>query len=592
MSYAIFRMEKMKSTVIDKCQRHNQRENKNYSNQDIDKSRSMLNYDLVNERKINYRNVIDNMIAERRKSTKALRKDAIVSVECMITSDKEFFERIGYDETKRYFRTALEFMKQEFGEENIVYATVHLDEKTPHMHANFVPLTKDGRLSAKDIVGGKKQLTIFQNKFCKYMQNRGFDVERGISSEQTNLKYKKTLDYKKELYKENEKASRKLEGLEKDIEHLERHKKLLESNIEAHNNIETKELSSISAKEQMFSKNNLVVDKSELIQVMNERKTLAAETEFLQTRVLDLDFKLDEMSIENEKLKKELQELKRTKKEFNDLKKLQWENVRLESSVKAREQLLVSDEQSFKKEKEDFYSSLEDIRIGKERKFDRELEQRRLDFSRELENEKLNLELNFEQMKKDYLEKFNEIVEERVLIRTHKLSEMHKNDLKELRESNKNYQERIEIYKNQNEELVKREYKLTSKMRYKRVTSQVLESLLKTVLDYSKELFSEIVEKISDKFTIFTDNEDILSFEELGTKVFYDTKENRKGGIYYDYDYITDYRICNYSELEINSLSGDDSFINIFLDNCQKKYKKGYDKAHRAYKNRDRGMSL
>lgn len=581
MSYAIFRMEKMKSTVIDKCQRHNQRENKNYSNQDIDKSRSMLNYDLVNERKINYRNVIDNMIAERRKSTKALRKDAIVSVECIITSDKEFFERIGYDETKRYFRTALEFMKQEFGEENIVYSTVHLDEKTPHMHANFVPLTEDGRLSAKDIVGGKKQLTIFQNKFCKYMQNRGFDVERGISSEQTNLKYKKTLDYKKELYKENEKASRKLEGLEKDIEHLERHKKLLESNIEAHNNIETKELSSISAKEQMFSKNNLVVDKSELIQVMNERKTLAAETEFLQTRVLDLDFKLDEMRVENEKLKKELQERKQTEKEFNDLKKLQWENVRLESSIRMSEQLLVSYEQSFKKEKEDFYSSLEDIRIEKERKFDKELEQRRLDFSRELENEKLNLKLDFEKMKKDFLKKFNEIVEERVVIRTHKLSE-----------SNKNYQERIQVYKNQNEELSDENEKLKKDVFYKKITSMLLESTVKKVFFSSKKVFDEIFEKISNEFRVSCDG-DNLSFEDFGAKVFFDTKKNRRGSIFYNSYHMTDYKIYNYSELEIDEILGDDSFINIFLNYCRDKYKEGYDKAYRIYENnRDRGMSL
>ncbi|WP_174919232.1 MobV family relaxase [Peptacetobacter hominis] len=232
MSYAIFRMEKMKSTVIDKCQRHNQRENKNYSNQDIDKTKSAMNYDLVNDDKINYRLAIDSIISKRRKSTKALRKDAIISVECLFTSDKDFFERIGVDETRRYFETALDFMKSEFGEENIVYANVHMDERTPHMHANFIPLTSDGRLSAKDMVGGKKQLTIFQNKFCKYMQDNGFDVERGISAEQTNLKHKKTQEYKKESYREVLEAEKRLQELQNNIKHLEEKKQNLESFLE------------------------------------------------------------------------------------------------------------------------------------------------------------------------------------------------------------------------------------------------------------------------------------------------------------------------------------------------------------------------
>ena len=67
MSYAIFRTEKMQSTVLDKCQRHNQRENRSYSNQDIDLNKSKLNYDLHNSKNVNYRDEINKKIKELKK---------------------------------------------------------------------------------------------------------------------------------------------------------------------------------------------------------------------------------------------------------------------------------------------------------------------------------------------------------------------------------------------------------------------------------------------------------------------------------------------------------------------------------------------
>ena len=62
---------------------------------------------------------------------------------------------------------------------------VHMDEKTPHMHLCFVPLTSDGRLSAKDIVGNKKKLTQWQDEFWKHMVKKYPDFERGESASET-----------------------------------------------------------------------------------------------------------------------------------------------------------------------------------------------------------------------------------------------------------------------------------------------------------------------------------------------------------------------------------------------------------------------
>ena len=60
-----------------------------------------------------------------------------------------------------------------------------MDEKTPHMHLCFVPLTEDGRLSAKDIMGNKKKLTWWQDEFWKHMVKKFPDLERGESASQT-----------------------------------------------------------------------------------------------------------------------------------------------------------------------------------------------------------------------------------------------------------------------------------------------------------------------------------------------------------------------------------------------------------------------
>ena len=211
MSYAIFRTEKMQSTVLDKCQRHNQRENRSYSNQDIDLNKSKLNYDLHNSKNVNYRDEINKKIKERYKGKRTIRKDAVLNIECLITSDTDFFNRIGEYETERYFREAYEFVKTEFGEENINYATVHMDETTPHMHLGVTPLTKDGRLNAKTWLNGKKKLTEMQNRFHKHMTDKGFEVERGISSEETKAKNKRIAELKKESLKELEQIKKEIQ---------------------------------------------------------------------------------------------------------------------------------------------------------------------------------------------------------------------------------------------------------------------------------------------------------------------------------------------------------------------------------------------
>ena len=138
--YAIMRFAKYKGPEIGNIEAHNERTKEKYaSNPDVDTSRSKYNFHLVKPPG-KYRAESERQIAAAGCRT---RKETIIS------------------------------------------AVVHMDEKTPHMHLCFVPLTEDGRLSAKDIMGNKKKLTWWQDEFWKHMVKKFPDLERGESASLT-----------------------------------------------------------------------------------------------------------------------------------------------------------------------------------------------------------------------------------------------------------------------------------------------------------------------------------------------------------------------------------------------------------------------
>lgn len=208
-------MKKMKNGNLGGIQKHNQREFENHSNEDIDPERSELNYDLVNDEKISYKDKVNSIIDEQRVSTRAIRKDAVKVDEWIISSDREFFNNLDPEQTKEFFQSVVDYFSENFGKQNVAYASVHLDETTPHMHMGVVPM-KDGKLSSKAVFTREK-LTEIQEQLPKYMNEKGFDIERGI--EGSKSKHHATSEYKK--LKENitkqqfENLSYKLDQAEK-----------------------------------------------------------------------------------------------------------------------------------------------------------------------------------------------------------------------------------------------------------------------------------------------------------------------------------------------------------------------------------------
>ena len=180
--YAILRFAKYKGPEIGHIESHNERTKEKYaSNPDVDTSRSYLNFHLVSpERK--YRAEAEKQIAEAGCRT---RSDSVRVVEALVTASPEFFKGKKKAEVRAYFNGALDFMQKHQSKDTIISAVVHMDEKTPHMHLCFVPLTKDKRLSAKEIVGNKKKLTWWQDEFWKHMVGKYPDLERGESASET-----------------------------------------------------------------------------------------------------------------------------------------------------------------------------------------------------------------------------------------------------------------------------------------------------------------------------------------------------------------------------------------------------------------------
>ena len=180
--YAILRFAKYKGPEISNIEAHNERTKEKYaSNPDVDTSRSHLNFHLITPEQ-KYRAEAERQIKDAGCRT---RSDSVRLVEALVTATPEFFKGKKKAEIKAYFQEALDFIREHQDQKTIISAVVHMDEKTPHMHLSFVPLTADGRLCAKEIVGNKKKLTQWQDRFWEHMVKKYPDLERGESASET-----------------------------------------------------------------------------------------------------------------------------------------------------------------------------------------------------------------------------------------------------------------------------------------------------------------------------------------------------------------------------------------------------------------------
>ncbi|MDN6599972.1 MAG: plasmid recombination protein [Tetragenococcus koreensis] len=300
MSYLVARMQKMKAGNLVGMGNHNQRLTDNHSNKDIDTERSYLNYDLVN-RTDNYKTDIQQFINDNKLSSRAVRKDAVLINEWIITSDNHFFKDKDDKEIKDFFEQSKDYFAEKFGDENIRYAQVHLDETTPHMHLGIVPFNAENKLSAKTVFN-RQVLQAVQDELPTYLQERGFNLERGEKgSERKNLsvpEYKAMREDLKKIETEKQKTQAKLADTKKQLD-----------------KIKPRDNKKIASKPTLLNKNKITVDKSDLADL--EQRAVTSDA---------YNFEKIHLEVENHSLRNDLREAKghnyELKKENERLQKL------------------------------------------------------------------------------------------------------------------------------------------------------------------------------------------------------------------------------------------------------------------------------
>lgn len=300
MSFVVARMTKLKADNLVGIGNHDQRKTTNHSNEDIDVSRSHLNYDLVAGRTDNFKTDIEAYINENKASKRAVRKDAVLVNEWILTSDKDFFEQLDEVETRKYFETAKQYFADNYGDENIRYAVVHLDEKTPHMHMGIVPFDDDRKLSAKRIFN-REALQRIQEELPQYLKENGFDVQRGNKNkERKNLsvpEYKTMREDLKKIETEKQETQAKLADTKKQLDE-----------------IKPRDNKKIASKPTLLNKNKVMVDKSDLADLeqrasfsdnYNQMHARARrEADSLRDKLTRTTWDYNDLERENERLQK------------------------------------------------------------------------------------------------------------------------------------------------------------------------------------------------------------------------------------------------------------------------------------------------
>lgn len=226
MAFVVAHCEKYQASNIGAIERHEERLNDNYSNKNIDKERIKDNfYPCQLDHKGSYSQRIKAIFAkydikpwdsEKRTGYKA---NSVVMAGWIIGAGAAFFQELGTERTKAYFKTCVDYFADKLGRDKIINAVVHMDEDTPHLHLSYVPVLeakdKNGyRLSCKDL-HTRKFLREIQDELPKYLNARGFNVERGIIDSGT--KHKTPQQFKKEqaqLQEELKPTLAALKGLE------------------------------------------------------------------------------------------------------------------------------------------------------------------------------------------------------------------------------------------------------------------------------------------------------------------------------------------------------------------------------------------
>ncbi len=322
LNYAIFRSEPI-MTIHDLAQigSHNKREKKAYqSNKEIKIELSKNNIELV-PLNVKYVKGFDELTKEykkehdeRMKTERADRKKRYhemlnsskncVADELVMTASHNFFKDMNREQIKEWADTCMEFVYNDLGykKEQVLHATVHLDEKTPHIHCVVVPLVKkyDKRtnterytISKKQYIRDKIHISQLQDLYHKRLTEKGYDLERGIKgSDNQHIKIK---EYKKMTKKLNQELNVKSDRLDKAMNEFE-------EQMKTNKKIPFDNKHIILEKETFDSMNNVISESKKVMELQPKLQTIFNEVDSYANSYKSLEK-------ENQKYKKEISKL-------------------------------------------------------------------------------------------------------------------------------------------------------------------------------------------------------------------------------------------------------------------------------------------
>lgn len=320
MSYAIVRNEKLTRAKVNGKGTHNDRKAKNHTNKDIDPTKTHLNY-YIKKNELTYIKEFDKYLKENNVQGH-LRSNSIIMCQMIFTSDQVFFDKIGEQETKRYFDECYKFIcgYKNLGERNIISAVVHLDEGVPHMHLMFVPVVhkknKNGndidKICARDFWKGRDSYRKLQDAYFNHVKSKGVDLERGMFVEDTDRKHYTVEEYKKITNYENTK------------------KVLKEIKLEIPEVPNINEISKFSIKRDEKILKEIIKPKDDLIKELYKDNLSLYKELSKQSKVVDEDVKYqkerDKIIEDNKELHNTVKELKHEYQNKSDTLDLKYDN--------------------------------------------------------------------------------------------------------------------------------------------------------------------------------------------------------------------------------------------------------------------------
>lgn len=168
--FCIMRTEKRKGTDITGIQKENNRTATGYNNS-VNRERSEFNVPLIQSN-----NWTQDIKAEIDRAGAHTRSNSVVALDTLYTASPQFFDDKTQEQTEHFFKECLQFHQERFG--HIISAVIHYDETTPHLHVVSVPLTQDGRLSARDVIGNRAKMSRTQDMFYEQV-GKVYGLDRG-----------------------------------------------------------------------------------------------------------------------------------------------------------------------------------------------------------------------------------------------------------------------------------------------------------------------------------------------------------------------------------------------------------------------------